>query len=57
MPEALQRLRKAGYKLIVISNQAGIGRGYFTEAQYRLVEAEVARVGSARNIRRGLFLP
>jgi D-glycero-D-manno-heptose 1,7-bisphosphate phosphatase len=29
--------------LIVISNQAGIGRGYFTEAQYRLVEAEVAR--------------
>jgi D-glycero-D-manno-heptose 1,7-bisphosphate phosphatase len=43
VPEALQRLRKAGYKLIVISNQAGIGRGYFTEAQYRLVEAEVAR--------------
>jgi len=43
VPEALQRLRNAGYKLIVISNQAGIGRGYFTEAQYRLVEAEVAR--------------
>ncbi len=41
--EALVRLREAGYKLIVISNQAGIGRGYFTEAQYRLVEAEVAR--------------
>lgn len=43
VPEALERLRRAGYKLIVISNQAGIGRGYFTEAQYRLVEAEVAR--------------
>jgi D-glycero-D-manno-heptose 1,7-bisphosphate phosphatase len=43
VPEALQRLHAAGYKLIVISNQAGIGRGYFTEAQYRLVEAEVAR--------------
>jgi D-glycero-D-manno-heptose 1,7-bisphosphate phosphatase len=41
--EALVRLKQAGYKLIVISNQAGIGRGYFTEAQYRLVEAEVAR--------------
>ncbi len=40
---ALLRLRAAGYKLIVISNQAGIGRGYFSEAQYRLVEAEVAR--------------
>ena len=43
VPEALLRLKRAGYKLIVISNQAGIGRGYFTEAQYRLVEAEVAR--------------
>lgn len=41
--DALQRLKKAGYKLIVISNQAGIGRGYFTEAKYRLVEAEVER--------------
>jgi len=43
IPEALVRLKAAGYKLIVISNQAGIGRGYFTEAQYRLVEAEVER--------------
>ena len=43
VPAALVRLKQAGYKLIVISNQAGIGRGYFTEAQYRLVEAEVAR--------------
>jgi D-glycero-D-manno-heptose 1,7-bisphosphate phosphatase len=41
--EALLRLKAGGYKLIVISNQAGIGRGYFTEAQYRAVEAEVAR--------------
>jgi D,D-heptose 1,7-bisphosphate phosphatase len=41
--EALMKLRAADYKLIVISNQAGIGRGYFTEAQYRLVEAEVSR--------------
>jgi D-glycero-D-manno-heptose 1,7-bisphosphate phosphatase len=43
VPEALIRLKDAGYKLVVISNQAGIGRGYFTEAQYRLVEAEVER--------------
>jgi D-glycero-D-manno-heptose 1,7-bisphosphate phosphatase len=43
VPEALVRLKTAGYKLIVISNQAGIGRGYFSEAQYRLIEAEVAR--------------
>jgi D-glycero-D-manno-heptose 1,7-bisphosphate phosphatase len=43
VPTALERLKAAGYKLIVISNQAGIGRGYFTEAQYRAVEDEVAR--------------
>ena len=29
--------------MIVVSNQAGIGRGYFTEKEYRAVEAELAR--------------
>jgi histidinol-phosphate phosphatase family protein len=29
--EALQLLRGAGFKLILITNQSGIGRGYFTE--------------------------
>ena len=43
VPEALMRLKAAGYKLIVITNQAGIGRGLFSEDQYRAVEAEVAR--------------
>lgn len=43
VPEALEQLKKRGFKLIVISNQAGIGRGYFTEEEYRAVEAEVAR--------------
>ena len=27
--EALQRLQQAGYALIVITNQSGVGRGYF----------------------------
>jgi len=40
---ALRRLKDAGYKIIVITNQSGIGRGFFTEKQYRAVEAEVSR--------------
>ena len=42
-PAALRRLKKAEYKIIVITNQSGIGRGFFTEKQYRAVEAEVSR--------------
>jgi D-glycero-D-manno-heptose 1,7-bisphosphate phosphatase len=40
---ALSRLKQGGYKIIVITNQSGIGRGYFDETAYRAVEAEVAR--------------
>lgn len=42
-PVALRRLKDRGYKLIVITNQSGIGRGYFTDTQYHAVEREVAR--------------
>jgi len=41
--QALQRLKSRGFKLIVITNQSGIGRGLFTLDQYRAVEAEVLR--------------
>ena len=40
---ALQRLRTAGYKIVVITNQSGIGRGYFNQEQYQAVERELAR--------------
>src|SRR5947208_17115457 len=41
--EALRRLKSKGFKLIIITNQSGIGRGFFTMEQYRAVEAEVLR--------------
>ncbi len=41
VPEALRRLKSNGFKLIIITNQSGIGRGFFTIKQYRAVEAEV----------------
>ena len=56
-PEALRRLRRAGYKIIVITNQSGIGRGYFTEADYRAVEGEVDRQIGAGVIDATYFCP
>ncbi len=41
--EALRQLKRAGYKLIVVTNQSGIGRGYFSESDYRAVEGEFLR--------------
>lgn len=41
--DSLGRLRLAGYKIVVITNQSGIGRGYFSEADYRAVERELDR--------------
>ena len=37
VPEGLQRLHEAGYVLVVITNQSGIGRGFFKERHYQAV--------------------
>jgi D-glycero-D-manno-heptose 1,7-bisphosphate phosphatase len=47
--EAMQRLQTAGFLLILVTNQSGIGRGYYTEADMHRVhqhlEAQMARSG------------
>jgi D-glycero-D-manno-heptose 1,7-bisphosphate phosphatase len=47
---ALRALRHAGYRVIVITNQSGVARGYFTEELVRQVhhrfESELRRYGA-----------
>jgi D-glycero-D-manno-heptose 1,7-bisphosphate phosphatase len=43
VPAALRDLKAAGYARVVITNQSGIARGFFTEEQYRAVAAEFLR--------------
>jgi D,D-heptose 1,7-bisphosphate phosphatase len=38
---ALISLRRAGYKLVVVTNQSGVARGYFTEEQLQAVNDEL----------------
>ena len=57
VPENLRRLKNAGYKIIVITNQSGIGRGYFSEEDYRAVEREVERQIGADVIDGSYFCP
>ena len=40
-PEALRKLSAAGFALVIVTNQSGIGRGYFTSEDYDRVQEEV----------------
>src|SRR3954470_16249228 len=43
VPSSLGRLKQAGFKLILITNQSGIGRGILTEADFQAVQTELLR--------------
>jgi len=51
VPEAILRLREAGFLVIVVTNQSGVARGYFTLAEvdlvHRRIQSLLARWGTA----------
>jgi D-glycero-D-manno-heptose 1,7-bisphosphate phosphatase len=47
--EALERLRARGFLLFIVTNQSGIGQGFFDRAAYEAVHAELChRIAPAR---------
>ncbi len=43
VPRALRSLRAAGFKLVVVTNQSGVARGYFSLAQLGRIHRELKR--------------
>jgi len=41
-PPALRRLQDAGFHLFIVSNQSGVGRGFFTMAEVEKVNEHIA---------------
>jgi D-glycero-D-manno-heptose 1,7-bisphosphate phosphatase len=50
VPEAIRRLRERGFLVIVVTNQSGVGRGYFTlaevDALHRHIQNELKEAGT-----------
>jgi D-glycero-D-manno-heptose 1,7-bisphosphate phosphatase len=44
VPDALNRLREAGYALVMVSNQAGVAKGLFTEENVRAVNRRMTSI-------------
>lgn len=46
--EALKTLRALGYRVVIVTNQPGIGLGYFSKEDFFVVNREMMRQASAR---------
>jgi D-glycero-D-manno-heptose 1,7-bisphosphate phosphatase len=48
---ALKQLQNAGFKLFIVSNQSGIGRGYFTAEEVEKVNDHIVQIFAREGIR------
>ncbi len=48
VPEGLRLLRSEGFLLVVVTNQSGVARGYFTEARLQAMHRRLARLLARR---------
>ncbi|MFW5947827.1 MAG: D-glycero-alpha-D-manno-heptose-1,7-bisphosphate 7-phosphatase [Gemmatimonadota bacterium] len=49
--DGLRAFQEAGYAVVVVTNQSGIARGYYGEAEYRAVARELERRLAAEGVR------
>src|SRR5690606_28796756 len=47
---ALRRLQQAGYALVLVTNQSGIGRGLYTLADFQAVQARIEKQLAAEGV-------
>jgi len=57
VPAALKLLHKAGYHFFIVSNQSGIGRGYFTEKEVNAVHARLQQLLRPAKFEEIVFCP
>ena len=54
---ALQLLAENGFKLFMVSNQSGIGRGYFTQKEVNAVHSHLQRLLKPAHLEEIVFCP
>jgi D-glycero-D-manno-heptose 1,7-bisphosphate phosphatase len=55
--EGLVSLRSTGFKLVIVTNQSGIGRGFFTETDFLTVQSRLEALLGKNQIAATYFCP